>query len=85
MKSAYAAAAIYSFMTSWNAYLWPLVIIQSEQNKTIVLMISSIASGYTPDFGVVMMAVVIATLPMLVVFFALQKQFVQGVLGSVKQ
>jgi lactose/L-arabinose transport system permease protein len=48
-------------------------------------MISSIASGYTPDFGVVMMAVVIATLPMLVVFFALQKQFVQGVLGSVKQ
>jgi len=85
MKSAYAAAAIYAFMTSWNAYLWPLVIIQSEQNKTIVLMISSIASGYTPDFGVVMMAVVIATLPMLVVFFALQKQFVQGVLGSVKQ
>ncbi|AMW32875.1 lactose/L-arabinose transport system permease protein [Fervidobacterium changbaicum] len=85
MKSAYAAAAIYAFMTSWNAYLWPLVIIQSEQNKTIVLMISSIASGYTPDFGVVMMAVVIATLPMLVVFFALQKHFVQGVLGSVKQ
>jgi len=85
MKSAYAAAAIYAFMTSWNAYLWPLVIIQSEENKTLVLMISNLASGYTPDFGAVMMAVVIATLPMLVVFFSLQRYFVQGVLGSVKQ
>ncbi|HCL98605.1 MAG TPA: carbohydrate ABC transporter permease [Fervidobacterium sp.] len=85
MRSTYAAAGIYAFMTSWNAYLWPLVIIQSEQNKTVVLMISNLASGYTPDFGVVMMAVVIATLPMLVVFFSLQRYFVQGVLGSVKQ
>ncbi|MGQ9855247.1 MAG: carbohydrate ABC transporter permease [Fervidobacterium sp.] len=85
MKSAYAAAAIYAFMTSWNAYLWPLVIIQSEQKKTMVLLISNLASGYTPDFGVVMMAVVIATLPMLIVFFSLQRYFVQGVLGSVKQ
>lgn len=65
MRSTYAAAGIYAFMSSWNAYLWPLVIIQSEQNKTIVLMISNLASGYTPDFGTVMMAVVIATLPML--------------------
>ncbi|HQE49768.1 MAG TPA: carbohydrate ABC transporter permease [Fervidobacterium sp.] len=85
MRSTYAAAGIYAFMTSWNAYLWPLVIIQSEQNKTIVLMISNLASGYTPDFGTVMMAVVIATLPMLIVFFSLQRYFVQGVLGSVKQ
>ena len=85
MRSTYAAGAIYAFMTSWNAYLWPLVIIQSERNKTIVLMISNLASGYTPDFGTVMMAVVIATLPMLVVFFSLQRYFVQGVLGSVKQ
>ncbi|HOQ40349.1 MAG TPA: carbohydrate ABC transporter permease [Fervidobacterium sp.] len=85
MRSTYAAAGIYAFMSSWNAYLWPLVIIQSEQNKTIVLMISNLASGYTPDFGTVMMAVVIATLPMLIVFFSLQRYFVQGVLGSVKQ
>lgn len=85
MRSTYAAAGIYAFMTSWNAYLWPLVIIQSEQKKTLVLLISNLASGYTPDFGTVMMAVVITTLPMLIVFFSLQRYFVQGVLGSVKQ
>ncbi|MCD6104308.1 MAG: carbohydrate ABC transporter permease, partial [Thermosipho sp. (in: Bacteria)] len=85
MKATYAAAAIYAFMTSWNAYLWPLVIIQSSEKRTMTLFISNLASGYNPDFGVVMTGVVVATLPMIIVFFALQRYFVQGVLGSVKQ
>jgi len=51
----------------------------------MTLLISNLASGYNPDFGVVMAAVVVATLPIIVVFFALQRFFVQGVLGSVKQ
>ncbi|MCX7845870.1 MAG: carbohydrate ABC transporter permease [Dictyoglomaceae bacterium] len=85
IKSAYAAGAIYAFMTSWNSYLWPLVILQSEQNKTMTLLISTLASGYIPDFGVIMVSVVIATLPMLIVFFTLQRYFVQGILGSMKQ
>lgn len=85
MKATYAAAAIYAFMTSWNAYLWPLVIIQSSEKRTMTLFVSNLASGYKPDFALVMTAVVLATLPMIIVFFALQKYFVQGVLGSVKQ
>jgi lactose/L-arabinose transport system permease protein len=85
MKATYAAAAIYAFMTSWNAYLWPLVIIQSSEKRTMTLFISNLASGYNPNFGVVMAGVVVATLPMIIVFFALQRYFVQGVLGSVKQ
>lgn len=85
MKATYAAAAIYAFLTSWNAYLQPLVIIQSQKNRTMALFIANLASGYQPDFGLVMMAVVIATLPTLILFFALQRYFVQGVLGSVKQ
>jgi len=85
MKATYAAAAIYAFLTSWNAYLQPLVIIQSQGNRTMALFIANLASGYQPDFGSVMMAVVIATLPTLILFFVLQRYFVQGVLGSVKQ
>ena len=41
-------------------------------------------SAYFPDFGVIMLAAMLATLPTLVVFFAMQRQFVQGMLGSVK-
>lgn len=85
MKATYAAAAIYSFLTSWNAYLQPLVIIQSQQKRTMALFIANLASGYQPDFGLVMAAVVVATLPALILFFLLQRYFVQGVLGSVKQ
>lgn len=84
MRSTYAAALIIVFMTAWNSYLWPLIVLQSNELKTIVLVISSLASAYTPDFGVVMVGTGLATLPTLVVFFAMQKQFVQGMLGSVK-
>lgn len=85
MRSAYAAGAIWAFMNSWNSYLWPLVILQSEKNKTMPLLISTLASGYIPDFGVIMTAVVIATLPMIIVFFTLQNYFIQSILGSMKQ
>ena len=71
-------------MTAWNNYLWPLIVLQSNDEKTITLVISSLASAYYPDFGVVMVGTLLATLPTLVVFFLMQRQFVQGMLGSVK-
>jgi len=84
MKSTYAAAAIIVFMNYWNSFLWPLIVLQSNDKKTITLVISSLASSYTPDFGVIMTIIIIATIPTLVLFFAMQKQFVEGMLGSVK-
>ena len=84
MRSTYAAAFIIVFMTAWNNFLWPLIVLQSNELKTITLVISSLGSSYSPDFGVIMVATVLATLPTLFVFFAMQRQFVQGMLGSVK-
>ena len=84
MRSTYAAAFIIVFMTAWNNFLWPLIVLQSNELKTITLAISSLGSSYSPDFGVIMVATVLATLPTLLVFFVMQRQFVQGMLGSVK-
>ena len=84
MKTTYAAAAIITFMASWNSYLWPLVVLQSPENQTIPLLISNLGSSYAPDFGVIMTAIVIATLPAALIFFIMQKHFVAGMLGSVK-
>ena len=84
MKTTYAAAAIITFMSSWNNYMWPLIILQSPDNQTIPLLISNLGSGYAPDYGVIMTAIVIATLPTALVFFLLQKHFVAGMTGSVK-
>ena len=84
MRSTYAAAFIIVFMAAWNNYLWPLIVLQSNDTKTITLVVSSIASAYYPDFGAVMVSAILATLPTLIVFFVMQRQFVQGMIGSVK-
>jgi lactose/L-arabinose transport system permease protein len=84
MRSTYAAAFVIVFMMNWNNYLWPLIVLQSNDTKTITLVVSSLASAYYPDFGVVMIGTILATLPTLLVFFVMQRQFVAGMLGSVK-
>ncbi|AZP92973.1 carbohydrate ABC transporter permease [Enterococcus mundtii] len=83
-KNTYAAAAIITFMSSWNNYLWPLVALQSPDKRTVPLVLSAMGASYTPDYGMIMSGLVIATLPTALVFFVLQKQFVQGMIGSVK-
>jgi len=84
MRSTYAAATIIIFMANWNNYLWPLIVLQTNDTKTITLAVASLLSAYVPDYGVVMVATTLATLPTLFIFFVLQKQFVQGLLGSLK-
>lgn len=84
MKSTYAAAIVVTFMTSWNNYLWPLIALQSENRRTLPLILSAMGSSYTPDYGMMMTAVVISTLPTVILFFVMQKQFVAGMTGSVK-
>ena len=84
MKSTYAAATIVTFMASWNSYLWPLIALQSPEKRTLPLVISALGSSYTPDYGMIMTAVVIATLPTAIIFFLMQKHFVAGMTGSVK-
>lgn len=84
MKSSYAAAIIVTFMASWNSYLWPLIALQSQGKRTLPLVISALGSSYTPDYGMIMTAVVIATLPTAIIFFLMQKHFVAGMTGSVK-
>lgn len=84
MRSTYAAATIIVFMLNWNNYLWPLIVLQTNEQKTITLVIQSLSSAYYPDYGVVMVGTILATLPTLIIFFVLQRRFVEGMLGAVK-
>lgn len=84
MKSTLAAAAIYAFMTQWNNYMWPLVVLRTNESKTLTLTLSSMSSAYFVDYGMLMLAIVISTIPMIILFFSMQRSFVQGMTGSSK-
>ena len=84
MKSSFAAASIIVFTTHWNNFLWPLIVLQTDKTKTLTLVISSLSSAYFVDFGVLMLAIIIATLPVIIIFLTMQKQFVEGMIGSSK-
>ena len=84
MKSTYAAAAVITFMNSWNAYLWPRVVLNKSNAQTMPILIANLANGYTIDYGMLMMAVLFCSLPTIIIFFILQKQFAEGITGAVK-
>ncbi len=84
MRPTYAAAATITFMNSWNAYLWPLVVLQEPSKITMPIFVANLQTGYVLDYGMIMLGVTITTLPTLIVFFVLQKSFVEGILGSLK-
>lgn len=84
MKATYAAAGVITFMNAWNAYLWPKVVMTDNRAQTMPMLIASLASGYTVDYGLLMIGVLFCTVPTLLVFFVLQRQFAEGITGAVK-
>ncbi|WGT48031.1 carbohydrate ABC transporter permease [Tessaracoccus lacteus] len=84
MKSTFAAAAVITFMTAWNNFLWPRVILLDNKVQTMPMLISNLSAGYVTNYGVLMLAVLLASLPAMVVFLALQRSFAQGITGAIK-
>ena len=84
MKSTYAAAMTITFMNAWNNYLWPKVILQKEETFTMPMVVANLTEGYVTDYGVLMLAVLLCSLPTVIIFFLLQKSFAEGITGAVK-
>jgi len=84
MKATFASAAIYMYLAQWGSYLWPLMTILTDAKKTLPIAMSSMMNAYTIEYGALMIIVCISILPVLILFLTMQKQFVAGLLGSVK-
>ena len=84
MKSTYAAAAVITFMNAWNSYLWPKVIMTDNKAMTMPMLIANLITGYVTDYGMLMCGVLFCSIPTMIVFFVLQKQFAEGITGAVK-
>ncbi len=84
MRSTYAAAAVITFMNAWNSYLWPKVIMTDNDSMTMPMLIANLITGYVTDYGMLMCGVLFCSIPTMIVFFVLQKQFAEGITGAVK-
>ena len=84
MRSTFAAAGIITFMNAWNNFLWPRVILVKNEVQTMPMLIANLSAGYVTDYGVLMLAVLLATIPTVVVFLFLQRSFAEGITGAIK-
>lgn len=75
-----ATVAILTFLFSWNAFLWPLVIISDPQSQLVQVAVAQAAGapGHLPNWGVIMAAASLTMLPVVFVFVFLQRLFVRG-------
>ncbi len=77
-----AALVIYTFMSQWNAFIWPLLMLNTEDHYTIPVALNTMVGLTRVDYSGLMLGSLLATLPMLVIFVVFQKQFVAGLLGG---
>jgi len=87
MKPAFAVQAIFTFVTSWNNYFTPALILNEREMKTLPILIAQLRSAdfMKFDMGKVYMMIFLSILPVIVVYLCLSKYIIQGVaLGSVK-
>ena len=81
-KPALSTLTIFTFVATWNDFLGPLIYLTRNELKTIQIGLRMFISQYSAEYGLIMAASVIALVPVLVVFLALQKYFVQGVAST---
>jgi multiple sugar transport system permease protein len=74
-----AAIGTITFITSWNAFLWPLVIAQDQNSWTVQIALSTFLTAQTINLHELFIVATIAILPLLLVFLVLQRWIVQGV------
>ncbi len=84
MKATYAAAGVITFMSAWNSFLWPKVILVNNTYQTMPMLLANLRAGYVIDHGVIMLAVTLASLPTMLIFLVLQRSFAEGITGAIK-
>jgi cellobiose transport system permease protein len=82
IRPAAAVLGLFTFMGTWNEFLWPLVVL-SPDNPTVQVSLSTLAAGYYTDWTLVLAGTALATLPLLVLFLVAGKQLIGGIMEGV--
>lgn len=82
---ALAVLAIFTFMGNWNSFLWPLIVLNDPAKLTLPVGLATLQQENTVDYGLQMAGATLAAIPMIILFFSLQRYFIKGLtLGGVK-
>ena len=83
-RPAAAMLFLFTFVTAWNNFFWPFIVLD-RQNPTLPVALSLLQSNYFVDYSIVLAGVVLATLPLLLLFVVAGRQLVSGIMaGAVK-
>ena len=85
LKPILATLAVFTFLSAWNDFLWPLIILSDESRYTLPVALASLSGEHVQDTELMMAGSVLTVLPVLAVFLFLQRAYLRGVMmGSVK-
>ncbi|HUG41630.1 MAG TPA: carbohydrate ABC transporter permease [Longimicrobiales bacterium] len=80
-----ATLAIWTFLSTWNDFMWPLIVLSDESRYTLPVALASLVGEHAQDTELMMAGSVLTVLPVMLVFLFLQRYYVQGIMaGSVK-
>lgn len=86
IKPGLVVLGVFTFMTQWTSYLWPLVVVTKPEMATLTVGARSLTSTFTQDWGLNSAAAVLSMLPMILVFIFLQRYFIAGsIAGALKE
>lgn len=84
-KPAVGALGVYTFLNTWNQYMWPLLVTNKAKMRTVQIGISMLQFAEAQSFGMVMSGIVLILIPSILIFIVGQKQLIEGITsGAVK-
>lgn len=79
VKPAIAALGIFTFLGSWNSFLWPVIAVDSTEFYTVPVGLSLFSSEASSRWDLIMAGASISTIPILIIFLFFQKQIIEGI------
>ncbi len=73
------AYAVITFLTAWKMYLWPVIVVRSDELKVLPMVLAELSANSSQDRGVMMAAVTLSILPILILYIVAQRWFVEGI------
>lgn len=84
-RASQGTLALFAFVAHWNSFMWPLVVLKRTEHFPLSLGMAYMAETFDADFRLVAAGSILATIPLVLVFLAIQKQFIQGITaGAIK-